>query len=144
MWLWAIFSRKAIPIQRKPLIFAWVEAHILEWPRNWVWPWNLKKFTCKWKSRAWEVTWKKRCRIPPDETRGIHVWSFELNWVKISNDIYVLKFLLFIENFQIFSNFYPLSIVLDHFLLIWWCRRLFWASFRPLFWPVHADFRYGV
>ena len=27
----------------------------------------------------------------------------------------VLIFLLFIENFQIFENFYPLSIVLDYF-----------------------------
>ena len=31
----------------------------------------------------------------------------------------VLKFLLFIENFQIFENFYPLFCSLDRFLSFW-------------------------
>ena len=59
-----------------------------------------------------EQTTNKRCRIFPDDALGIRIGIFELKWVKISNDMEFLNFLLFIE------IFYPLSIVLtvsDHF-----------------------------
>ena len=53
--------------------------------------------------------------ISPDEAPRIRIGSFELQWVKISNDLEFLNFLLFIKKIEIFEIFYPLSIVLDRF-----------------------------
>ena len=61
--------------------------------------------------------------------------SNTLCWVKISNDIKILNFLLFIE---IFWNFYPRSILFYHFgpfKLIWCCRSPFWVRFDRGFDP---------
>ena len=110
----------------KTPIPAWDEMHNLGWPKKLNGPWKLKNFAWNRKRRTWGVTWIKRCRISPNDAPGIRVGSFELKWVKISNDMEFLNFLLFIE------FFYPLWLfltILDRFELIWWCRSPFWARF---------------
>ena len=109
---------RALYVQ-KILIPTWDETHNLGWPKKLNGPWKLKKFAWNRKRRTWVVTWIKRCRNSLDDAPGIYVGSFELKWVKISNDMEFLNFLLFIKKIEIFEIFYPLSIVLDCFWPFW-------------------------
>ena len=127
-----VFSAYGEPYtQKKTLISMWVETHSYGWPKKLIGPWKLKKFTWNGKGRTWEVTWIKRGRISLDNAPRIHVGSFELKWVKISNGMEFLNFLLFIEKFwnflPTFYSFLPFLTILDRFELIWWCRSLFWV-----------------
>ena len=147
---WFFHVWPALYAEKTP-ISMWAKTHTLDWPRKWNWPWKLKKFAWNGKRRTWGVTWNKRCRISLDEAPGIRVGSFELKWVKISNDMEFLNFLLFIDFFWKFWNFLPtfysfgpFLTILDPFGLIWWCKSPFWAPFWPWFWPIHADVRYYV
>ena len=96
----------------KTSIPAWAETHNLGWPRKLNGQCKLKKIAWNRKRRTWEVTWIKQCRISSDDAPRIHVESFELKWVKISNGMEFLNFLLFIE---FFWNFLPTFYSFDHF-----------------------------
>ena len=58
-----------------------------------------EKNCMKWEDEGMRSYLEQTVSNSLDDAPGIHVGSFELKWVKISNDMEFLNFLLFIEIF---------------------------------------------